>query len=230
MKASPRDAARMNKFLALPFFAAGLVLSNSVQAAEEAASGEQLAQAVWQASGGENWPNVKSIDFTFAVEKEGKTLVTAVHHWDVAAQTDHVKWKDKDVTVNLADPGTDEAAKAGYARWVNDSYWLLAPLKLKDRGVKVTEEGTKEVDGVKREVLRLGFEQVGLTPNDEYRLYIDPSTKLVTHWDYLPKGEKGMSGTWEDYQESGGLKLATDHKMDGGIRIRILDLKVTPSK
>ena len=47
----------------------------------------------------------KAIDFTFAVEKGGQTVLSAEHHWDVAAQTDHVKWKDKDVTVNLADPG-----------------------------------------------------------------------------------------------------------------------------
>ena len=81
-------------------------------------------------------PNVKTIDFTFAVEKGGETLVSAEHHWDVVAQTDRVKWKGKEVTVNLADPATDEDAKAAYARWVNDSYWLLAPLKLKDRGLR----------------------------------------------------------------------------------------------
>ena len=85
----------------------------------------------------------------------------AEHHWDVAAQTDRVKWKDKDVTVNLAEPGQDADAKAAYARWVNDSYWLLCPLKLRDRGLKVTSEGTKKMDGAPREVLRLEFDRVG---------------------------------------------------------------------
>ena len=201
-----------------------------VVAAENSTSAGQLADATWKASGGENWPNVKAIDFTFAVEKGGKTLVSAEHHWDVAAQTDHVKWKDKDVTVNLADPGTDEEAKAAYARWVNDSYWLLAPLKLKDRGVQVAEEGRKTIDGAEREVLRLSFGQVGLTPKDQYRLYIDPTTKLVTSWDYMPEPGKTVHGTWENYQKSGGLTLATDHKMDGGVEIRMLNLKVTTNK
>ena len=36
-------------------------------------SADKLAQEVWAASGGENLRNVKAIDFTFAVEKEGKT-------------------------------------------------------------------------------------------------------------------------------------------------------------
>jgi hypothetical protein len=203
--------------------------SGLVLAAEDSGNGAQLANAVWKASGGENWPNVKAIDFTFAVEKGGKTLASAEHHWDVAAQTDRVRWKGKDVTVNLADPGTDGAAKAAYARWVNDSYWLLAPLKLKDRGIHLADEGKKEMDGVEREVIRLSFDQVGLTPGDQYRLYIDPSTKLVGSWDYMPEPGKSTHGTWENYQKSGGLTLATEHKMEGA-RIRILNLKVTTEK
>lgn len=196
-------------------------------AADDAAKGKQLGEEVYQAAGGGNWGKVKTIRFTFAVEKDGKTVAKAEHLWNVSAQTDEVKWKGKDVTVNLADPGTSEEAKAGYARWVNDSYWLLAPLKLMDKGVTLTAEGTKKINGAERDVLRLSFGQVGLTPTDQYRLYVDPATKMVTYWDYMPKGDKGMSGTWEDFQKSGGLTLATDHKMADGLRIRIEDLKVT---
>jgi hypothetical protein len=206
---------------------AGLLLAGVVQAAEKSAA--SLAGAVWKASGGESWPQVKTIDFTFVVEKEGKTVASAEHHWDVAAQTDHVKWKDKDVTVSLADPGTSEDAKAAYARWVNDSYWLLAPLKLKDKGLSLKAEGTKEIDGAPREVLTLSFGKVGLTPSDQYHLYIDPETKLVTSWDYMPEPGKSMHATWSDYQKSGGLNLATDHMMEG-TRIRFLNVKVTSAK
>lgn len=198
-----------------------------VFAADDATKGKQLGEAVYRAAGGDNWGNVKTIQFSFVVEKEGTTVAKAEHLWNIPEQTDEVKWKGQDVKVNLADPGAAADSKAAYARWVNDSYWLLAPLKLMDKGVTLTAEGTKEISGAQREVLRLSFEQVGLTPTDNYRLYIDPATKMVTFWDYMPKGEKGMSGTWEDYQKSGGLTLATDHKMDGGLRIRIADLKVT---
>ena len=157
-------------------------------------------------------------------------MLSAEHHWDVAAQTDRVKWKDKDVTVNLAEPASDEDAKAAYARWVNDSYWLLAPLKLKDRGCKVVDLGVKKFDDTVRALLRLSFEKVGLTPGDQYLLYVDPKTELVTSWDYTSGAGETAHATWTDYQESGGLKLATDHQMDGGVRIRILNLKVTSAK
>ncbi|MGH9808004.1 MAG: hypothetical protein ACRD9W_12225, partial [Terriglobia bacterium] len=151
-------------------------------------------------------------------------------HWEVGAQTDQVKWQGKDVTVNLAEPGSNDDAKAAYARWVNDSYWLLAPLKLKDHGVNVADGGTKNMDGAQREVLRLSFGKVGLTPKDQYNLYIDPQTKLMTSFDYMPEPGKLMHATWTDYEKSGGLTLATNHFTDGGVRIRILNLKVTTLK
>jgi len=197
-----------------------------ISRAADEASAQPLADSVWKAAGGENWSNIKAIDFTFAVEKEGKTVASAEHRWDVVNWTDRVKWKGKDVTVNLMNPADDEDSKTAYARWVNDSYWLLAPLKLKDKGVNLTAEGSKDVDGAKREVLHLSFGQIGLTPNDQYRLYIDPETKLVTSWDYMPEPGKTMHATWTGYEKSGGLTLATDHQM-GPARIRILNLKVT---
>lgn len=190
---------------------------------------QQLAKEVWKASGGENWSKVRVLRFTFVVEQDGKQLASAEHHWDVLAGTDRVKWKGKDVTVNLEAPGQDEDGKGAYARWVNDSYWLLAPLKVLDPGVKVSYEGMKESQGGECETLRLSFEQVGLTPGDQYALYIDPQTKLVRAWDYVPQGATVMHGTWEKYANFGGLQLATEHNFGGKI-IRFADVEVQGGK
>jgi len=197
-----------------------------VRAQESPEKAKQLAKDVWKASGGENWGKVKEMRFTFVVEQDGKPLNSAEHEWNVAAQTDRVKWKGKDVAVNLAAPAQDEEGKAGYARWVNDSYWLLAPLKILDPGVNLAYEGSKEMDGTNCEVLHVSFAQVGLTPGDQYRLYIDPGTKLVKAWDYMPKADMVMHGSWEKYETFGGLKLATEHNFEGKM-IRFADVKVT---
>jgi hypothetical protein len=189
------------------------------------AAAKQLAEDVWRASGGEHFQNVKALRFTFIVEQDGKQLLSAEHHWDMSAQTDEVKWKGKDVTVNLASPATDDEGKAAYARWVNDSYWLLAPLKLLDPGVKLAAEGRKESDGADCDTLHLQFEQVGLTPGDQYMLYVDPQTKLLRGWDYMPNPETTMHGTWEKYQTFGPLKLATEHNFGGKV-IRFADVAV----
>lgn len=197
---------------------------------QSAEKGRQLATDLWKASGGENWGKVKEVQFTFAVEQEGKPLFSAQHVWNIAAGTDEVKWKDKQgkdhqVTADLNSPASDEEGKTAYARWVNDSYWLLAPLKVRDRGVQVETEGPKDLKGVACETVRLKFDKVGLTPTDQYVLYIDPKTKMVLAWDYIPQSGAGMQATWEKYESFGGLSLATEHNFNGKT-IKLTGIKV----
>lgn len=208
--------------LLLPF-----LFATAVKAPAQEADGksQQLAKEVWLASGGEVWSGVKQIRFTFIVEDNGKELAHAEHDWNVVAGTDRVQWKGKDVTVNVYEPASDKEAKAAYARWVNDSYWLLAPLKVLDKGVTRTAEGQKESGGVMCETMRLSFAGVGLTPGDQYLLYIDPQTKLVRAWDYMPKPENVMHGTWDKYERFGGLNLSTEHNFGGKV-IRFADIEV----
>jgi plastocyanin len=201
---------------------------------DSAAKGQQIAAELWKASGGENWAKVKEVHFTFAVEQEGKPLFSAEHVWNVAAGTDEVKWKDKQgkdhqVTANLSAPASDEEGKTAYGRWVNDSYWLLAPLKVRDQGVHTEAGGQKDLNGVTCETVRLKFDKVGLTPTDQYVFYIDPKTKLPLAWDYIPESGTGMQATWEKFQSFGGLNLATEHNFNGKT-IKLKDIKVVANK
>jgi plastocyanin len=222
----PRTALIVSLF----FFSAATVGATG----ESADKGQQLATDLWKASGGENWAKVKEVHFTFVVEQEGKPLFSAQHIWNVAAGTDEVKWTDKQgkdhrVTVNLAAPPSDDDGKAAYARWVNDSYWLLAPLKIRDRGVKVQADGPKDLNGVTYETLRISFEKVGLTPTDQYVFYLDPKTKLPLAWDYIPASGEGMQATWEKYKTFGGLNFATEHNFKNKT-IKLADIKVVTDK
>lgn len=209
-----------------------LMLMAAGAPAEETASNlPPVAVDLWKACGGDNWSKIKEIDFNFVVEQDGKQLFNAAHRWNVAAMTDEVKWKDKegkdhDVTANLSKPATEGEEKTAFARWVNDSYWLLAPLKIRDQGVKVEAGGPKDMGGTRMETINLSFEKVGLTPTDRYVLYIDPATKLPKAWDYIPAKGDGLQATWEKYQTFGGLTLATEHNFNGKT-IRLADIKVT---
>ncbi|MEA3187657.1 MAG: hypothetical protein QOD99_1487 [Chthoniobacter sp.] len=180
--------------------------------------GEVLADAVIKASGGDHWPQLKTLDFTFNVAHDEKQLSTVKHHWDLEAKTDTVEWNGKNVTVKLDEKNDAGDAKAAYQRWVNDSYWLLAPLKLRDSGTHIADKGEQQVEGKTYRMLEMTFDHVGLTPGDKYHFYIDPATNLVRRWDYMPTPEKTVSGTWEKYEDFGGLKLATEHEF-GGKRI-----------
>src|ERR1044071_8756633 len=161
-----------------PFVAALIVLAAISVGVAGDAKAEAIANSVLKASGGENWPKVKRIHFTFNVERDGKPALSAKHDWDLVKQADTITWNGKTVTVNLAQPASDADGKEAFQRWTNDSYWLLAPLKLRDPGTNLrllpqTPETKEDVD-----VLELTFGSVGLTPNDKYNLYIDRNTHL----------------------------------------------------
>ncbi|MEY2493452.1 MAG: hypothetical protein QOH24_2403 [Verrucomicrobiota bacterium] len=216
----------------IAFVITALALLPAMAMAEDAANNlPPVATDLWKASGGDNWSKIKEIDFNFVVEQEGKQLFIAQHRWNLAAGTDAVKWKDKqgkdhDVTANLANPAKEGEEKDAFGRWVNDSYWLLAPLKIRDKGVKVEAGGPKNLNGASVETINLSFDSVGLTPTDHYVLYIDPQTKLPCAWDYIPQSGDGLQATWEKFQNFGGLNLATEHNFNGKT-IRLADIKVT---
>jgi hypothetical protein len=219
----------MKTFIALVISLFVLLVADA-RAEEAAGNLPPIATDLWKASGGDNWSTIKEIDFNFVVEQDGKPLFTAAHRWDLAAGTDSVKWKDKqgeqhDVMTNLTKPAPDGPEKDAYARWVNDSYWLLAPLKIRDQGVKVEAGGPKDLNGTSLETINLSFGNVGLTPTDRYVFYIDPQTKLPKAWDYIPASGNGLQATWEKFQNFGGLNLATEHNFSGKT-IRLTDIKV----
>jgi hypothetical protein len=204
-----------------------LALPSALSAADEAA--EKLADAVMKASGGGAWPSVKRIRFSFVVEEPGKTepLLLAKHDWDLKTYMDTAEWKGKKATINLLDPASmkTEDEKAAFARWTNDSYWLVAPLKLKDKGVTLKYGGKMTVDGRELEVLDVTFANVGMTSADHYMMYIDPKTSLLVKWDYMPAPDKKITSVWEDYRDFNGLKLATKHDFAGKI-IKLTDVTV----
>src|SRR5438105_3477385 len=67
----------------------------------EAGEAEDLADRVIKASGGDAWPRVKSIEFTFNVAQGDKVLMSAKHHWDIAANTDTVTVNGASTTAEL---------------------------------------------------------------------------------------------------------------------------------
>lgn len=108
----------------------------------------------------------------------------------------------------------DYYLQRGYEMWVNDSYWLVMPYKLKDTGVtlKYLREDTTQT-GDAADVLSLSFEDVGVTPQNVYEVWIDTDSKLVTQWAYYPDSsalEPRFITPWADYQKYGEILLSSD--------------------
>lgn len=108
----------------------------------------------------------------------------------------------------------------GKGIWINDSYWLLMPFKLKDSGVtlKYLGEDTTQT-GVPSDVLQLTFTDVGLTPQNKYEIWIDKSDKLVKQWAYYNRAdaaEPNSTWPWDNYQPMGDLLISYNRSDNRG--------------
>ncbi|MEL7006457.1 MAG: hypothetical protein AAFN93_27575, partial [Bacteroidota bacterium] len=104
--------------------------------------------------------------------------------------------------------------------WINDSYWLVMPFKLKDPGVTLTYAREYAVpSGEEYDVLELNFEGVGNTPNNKYEVFVDRSDNLIKQWSYFKDAaQDSVSATWpwNNYQEYQGVMLSSDRSDNKG--------------
>ncbi len=189
-------------------------------------AGDTLGRELAVASGAEAWKRVKRVEFTFNVEVGGESKMQARHVWDVAAGLDTVTVNGVATTVDVRGGAPAEGPeKAAYARWVNDAYWLLMPLKVLDPGVNRSALGTVEFAGKPHEALQLTFGEVGLTPKDRYVIYIEPDTRRLAGFDHINADGKKRTALRQGQTEVGDMVFATDFAF-AGPRIFLTDLKV----
>ncbi len=189
-----------------------------------------VAERVSQALGGEAaWKATRYLRFDFAVDVDGQVKTSRAHTWDKWTGRYRLQGKNKEgqafvVLMNVntkqgaawlnGQPAEGEALQKllenGYATWVNDTYWLIMPYKLRDPGVSLALAGQEA--GCDK--LLLTFEGVGLTPKDRYWVWVNQKTGLVDRWDYVLKGEKGppTSFEWKGWKAFGKIQLADDRR------------------
>lgn len=104
--------------------------------------------------------------------------------------------------------------------WINDSYWLVMPFKLKDSGVTIKYLGEDTLmTGVKSNVLQLTFNNVGDTPQNKYIVYVDLADNLVKQWAYFSQAAQDSSNfmrPWDNYRKYGRIMLSADRSDGGG--------------
>jgi len=107
------------------------------------------------------------------------------------------------------DPILDEARSI----WINDSYWLVMPYKLKDSGVTLRYHGELATeDGRPADVVELTFRDVGDTPQNKYLVSVDRETGLVSQWSFFETAndaEPRLTRPWNGWTSFGAVKLST---------------------
>jgi hypothetical protein len=117
--------------------------------------------------------------------------------------------------VEITDPDTLAARlDKAHASWINDSYWLVMPYKLKDTGVTLTYRGEGMTDeGLPADVVELTFQDVGRTPQNRYQVWIDIDNSLVRQWSFYREAtdtEPAFVMPWANWQPHGNIWLNDD--------------------
>lgn len=226
-----------------------LALAAPWAAAESDPKAVAVAERVMERLGGEEaWAATRFLRFDFAVDREGKTLMSRAHTWDRKSGRYRVEATDEEgrpvvVLMNLhskegqawvgGEPAADEALakllESGYAWWVNDSYWLLMPYKLQDDGVTLTFAGIEAKQTGSWEKVLMTFDGVGLTPKDKYWVFVNRATGLVDRWEFVLKGADTppVPFDWSGWKAFGDIQLADDRmNPNDGTRIHFPVLEV----
>ncbi|MCB0546423.1 MAG: hypothetical protein KDD19_02490 [Phaeodactylibacter sp.] len=114
---------------------------------------------------------------------------------------------------NIENPDTLQSRlQRANSIWINDSYWLVMPFKLKDSGLTLKYLGQDTTQaGDPAYVLQLTFQEVGDTPENKYHVYVDTSSYLVRQWGYFSKAEDeepAFLSPWDDYRQYGSILLS----------------------
>lgn len=186
---------------------------------------------------GPAWEKARYIAFTFNVVSGGRITTSFPQRWDRFTGQYRVSGKDQqgnDFVVilntntkqgrawkNGAEVNESSIFELGYRRFINDTYWLLMPLKAMDPGVHREYVGERSDScGHTWDVVKLSFDQgVGLTPGDNYWMWVNRDTGLVDEWDMHLQNMKAddlpMTVYFHDFKRIGGLLLSTRREIRG---------------
>ncbi len=196
-----------------------------------------LADQVMNAMGGrEKWDKTSCIFWNFF---DARTLL-----WDKANNRVRVDYLKEDLSValdmntmkgkvwkngtELPEDSLQTYFQNAKSAWINDSYWLVMPFKLKDSGVTLSylREDTTQA-GEKSDVLGLTFKGVGDTPQNAYEVWVNIESRLITQWAYFSDALNETPNfvlPWQNYVNYDGLLLSGDR---GGRQLT--QIKVLPA-
>ncbi len=208
---------------------------------EADAKSAEIAESVMQRMGGHAaWEATRYLTWNFFGNRR--------HLWDKHTGDIRVEGTDRDsgdaylVLMNLGskrgrawvngEEVTEPEALAalldrGESAWINDSYWVFMPYKLRDPGVTLKHVGSGTMsDERAAEVLELTFAGVGRTPENKYRVYVAADSSLVEQWDFYAQAadeEPRFQIPWHDWRPHGAILLSADRGRGSHTGVGVLE-------
>ena len=205
-------------FLVLILIAIGaavfFVMDESMPEGKPGVEAEQLADEMLRTLNKQAFDSLEYIEFTYV----------GVHsyEWDVKNNQVTVAWDDQRVFLDLNQSidGYSLLQYKAYEYFINDTFWLIAPFKVRDAGVQ-----RSIVDLDQNRGLLVTYTSGGVTPGDSYLWIIDEKGYPVA-WKLwtsnVPIG--GLEFTWAGWKKLNNVWFSTLHEST------ILDLAVTNLK
>ena len=179
---------------------------------------DQLALKMLNALDYKAYQNTSYLEWTFRNKNH--------YNWDKVNSSCEVSWKDYKVVLSFKeniphkayvhnfavyDEKAEELIEKAIGYFNNDSFWLVAPYKVYDEGVK--RQLIKRPDG--NEALLVTYTKGGSTPGDSYLWLLKESGepyayKMWTSIIPIP----GMQASWDSWIETeSGARLPDKHKL-----------------
>ncbi|MBX2844380.1 MAG: hypothetical protein KTR26_21640 [Flammeovirgaceae bacterium] len=196
----------------------------------------EIADKVMKAMGGrESWDNTRYISWNFLgfrkllwdkftgnvrVENQNNDLKILVNIHNLEGKV------FKDGEEQTHPDSLSKFLQRGKEIWINDSYWLIMPFKLKDSGVTLKYLGEDSVMNNLSHVLELTFNAVGVTPQNKYHVFVDKNTNLVNQWAFYKNyndESPGFTLPWTNYKDFGSIKISGDRGSRQLSEIYVLD-------
>ena len=182
-----------------------------------------IANKVMDAMGGQQkWDDLKYVSWTFFGARhllwdKQNSLIRIKNTTDSTLYLVNLETGEgQKITPNKIILHSDDQLAVDKAKsiWINDMYWLFMPFKLMDPGVNLKylrQDTTKS--GIMSDVLELTFNEVGVTPDNKYEVFVDQSDHLIKQWNFFNKWDKKEASAvwpWDNYKSYDGLMLSAD--------------------
>jgi hypothetical protein len=198
---------------------------------KEEAQPLSIAQKIANAHGFENWKNVSEVKFTFKVDRD--TIKGSGRSWTWFPKKDSVFMEAGEQVVKFNRTQLDSVPPNADRNFINDKFWLFVPFQLVwDNSATISEPKmmNSPINNEQLNMISITYpNEGGYTPGDAYDIFYDDEF-LIKEWNYRRGNstEPTLSTTFENYKNYNGIKIATDHKREGGNwNLNFTDVSIT---